>query len=162
MPELVNQALRLARIGGRVNIFAGLAGKGWAEVEANVIHDKQLVVTYKQLVVTGSSGLRRSDDETALALITSERVDTASLVTHRFPLQAVDDAFAAAAGCEAVKWPCCPRPPMPQTLNETPERVGYPMHAVGRHGGLWRSAEPAEGSPSCSRSPKARARQSRL
>jgi L-iditol 2-dehydrogenase len=96
VPELVNQALGLTRVGGRVNIFAGLAGKGWAEVEANLIH-------YRQLVVTGSSDVRRSDYETALGLITSGRVDTAALVTHRFPLEAVASAFAAAAGREAVK-----------------------------------------------------------
>lgn len=96
VPELVNQAVRLTRVAGRVNIFAGLAGKGWAEVEANLIH-------YKQLVVTGSSDVRRSDFETALGLITSERVDTASLVTHRFPLTDVAGAFEAAAGRQAVK-----------------------------------------------------------
>jgi L-iditol 2-dehydrogenase len=96
VPELVNEALRLTRVGGRVNIFAGLAGKGWAEVEANLIH-------YRQLMVTGSSDVRRSDYEAALDLITSERVDTASLVTHRFPLQDVAGAFATAAGREAVK-----------------------------------------------------------
>jgi L-iditol 2-dehydrogenase len=96
VPELVNEALQLTRVGGRVNIFAGLAGKGWAEVEANLIH-------YRQLLVTGSSDVRRSDYETALGLITSERVDTASLVTHRFPLVDVADAFEAAAGREAVK-----------------------------------------------------------
>jgi L-iditol 2-dehydrogenase len=96
VPELVNEALRLTRLGGRVNIFAGLAGKGWAEVEANLIH-------YRQLMVTGSSDVRRSDYEAALELITSERVDTASLVTHRFPLEDVAGAFATAAGREAVK-----------------------------------------------------------
>jgi L-iditol 2-dehydrogenase len=96
VPELVNEALRLTRLGGRVNIFAGLAGKGWAEVEANLIH-------YRQLMVTGSSDVRRSDYEAALDLITSERVDTASLVTHRFPLEDVAGAFATAAGREAVK-----------------------------------------------------------
>jgi L-iditol 2-dehydrogenase len=96
VPELINQAVQLTRVGGSINIFAGLSGKGWAEVEANLIH-------YRQLLVTGSSDLRRSDYETALALITSGRIDTASMVTHRFPLQAVDEAFAAAAGREAVK-----------------------------------------------------------
>jgi threonine dehydrogenase-like Zn-dependent dehydrogenase len=96
VPELVNQAVRLTRVAGRVSIFAGLAGKGWAEVEANLIH-------YKQLVVTGSSDVRRSDYEAALDLITSERVDTASLVTHRFPLTDVAGAFEAAAGRQAMK-----------------------------------------------------------
>jgi L-iditol 2-dehydrogenase len=102
VPELVNEALRLTRLGGRVNIFAGLAGKGWAEVEANLIH-------YRQLMVTGSSDVRRSDYEAALDLITSERVDTASLVTHRFPLEDVAGAFATAAGREAVKVAVLPK-----------------------------------------------------
>jgi L-iditol 2-dehydrogenase len=96
VPALVNEALRLTRPGGRVNVFAGLTGKGWAEIEANLIH-------YKQLTVTGSSAMGRSDYETALGLITSQQVDTASMVTHRFPLKDVNDAFAAAAAQEAVK-----------------------------------------------------------
>jgi L-iditol 2-dehydrogenase len=102
VPALVNQALGLTRVGGQVNIFAGLAGEGWAEIEANLIH-------YKQLVVTGSSDMRRADYETALGLITSERVDTASMVTHRFPLEKVDDAFQAAAAQEAVKVAVLPK-----------------------------------------------------
>jgi L-iditol 2-dehydrogenase len=96
VPALVNDALRLTRVGGAVNIFAGLAGEGWAEVAANLIH-------YKQLVVTGSSDMSRANYETALGLITSERVDTASMVTHRFPLADVADAFKTAAGVDAVK-----------------------------------------------------------
>ena len=96
VPELVNEALRLTRLGGRVNLFAGLKGKGWAEVEANLIH-------YNQLQVTGSSDARRSDYETALRLIETGRVDTASMVTHRFPLAKLPDALETAAGREAVK-----------------------------------------------------------
>ncbi len=37
LPMLVNNALNMARQGGCVNIFAGLAGKGWAEIESNLI-----------------------------------------------------------------------------------------------------------------------------
>jgi L-iditol 2-dehydrogenase len=96
VPALVNEALRLTRPGGRVNVFAGLSGRGWAETEVNLIH-------YKQLAVTGSSAMRRADYEAALGLVTSGRVDTASMVTHRFPLERVDDAFRAAAAREAVK-----------------------------------------------------------
>jgi len=96
VPALVNESFHLTRPGGSVNVFAGLSGKGWAEIEANLIH-------YKQLTVTGSSSMRRADYEAALRLITSERVDTASMVTHRFALADVDDAFKVAAAQEAVK-----------------------------------------------------------
>ena len=99
---LVPAYAKLTRPGGRVNVFVGLAGRGRAEIEANLIH-------YRQLTVTGSSAMRRADYETALGLITSGRVDTASMVTHRFPLRKVDDAFRAAAAREAVKVAVLPR-----------------------------------------------------
>src|SRR5258708_27761560 len=54
VPTLVNDALNMARQRGRINLFAGLAAKGWAEIEANLIH-------YKELEVTGSANSRRAD-----------------------------------------------------------------------------------------------------
>jgi L-iditol 2-dehydrogenase len=94
--ELVNEGLELARTGGNVNLFAGFAGDGWSEVSANLIH-------YKELVVTGTSNSRRADYEVALRLIESGRVDVSPMVTHRFPLRQIDDAFATAAGGDAIK-----------------------------------------------------------
>ena len=95
-PELVNDALRLTRKGGRVNVFAGLAGEGWSEVEANLIH-------YNELELTGTSNSRRSDYGVALRLIESGRVDVARMVTHRFPLASVKEALDTAAGGEGIK-----------------------------------------------------------
>lgn len=96
-PQLVNDAIRLTRKGGRINVFAGLAGEGWAEVEANLIH-------YNELVVTGASGSRRRDFETALRLIESGRVEVERMVTHRFPLADVEEAIEiSAAGGEGIK-----------------------------------------------------------
>lgn len=95
-PELVNDAVRAARKGGRVNVFAGLAGEGWAEVEANLIH-------YNELVVTGASDARRRDYEAALRLIESGRVDVRKMVTHRFPLRETVEAIETSAGGEGVK-----------------------------------------------------------
>ena len=96
IPQLVNDAFRLARKGGRVNIFAGLAGKGWAEVEANLIH-------YNQLQVTGQTGARRSDFETALELIESGRVDAQKMITHRFPLWDTAEAIETVTSGEGIK-----------------------------------------------------------
>ena len=96
LPQLVNDALRLTRKGGRVNVFAGLAGKGWAEVEANLIH-------YKELEVTGASDSKRRDYEVALRLIESDRIDAISMVTHRFPLRSVGEALDTAASGEGLK-----------------------------------------------------------
>jgi L-iditol 2-dehydrogenase len=96
VPELVNQAVELSRSGGRVNVFAGLTGAGWARVAASRIH-------YRQVRLTGSANSRRADFETALRLIESGRVETASMVTHRFPLAAVDQAVATVGAGEAIK-----------------------------------------------------------
>lgn len=95
-PELVNQAVQLARIGGRVNLFAGFKGNGLAEVESNLLH-------YKQVQLTGSSNARRADYETALHLIEGGRIDTASMITHRFPLSAVGEAVETVSTGEAIK-----------------------------------------------------------
>ena len=96
MPELVNEALRLARKGGKINVFAGLSGQGWAEVEANLIH-------YNELEVTGSSDSRRSDYKLALQLIESGRIEVERMVTHRFPLTSVGEALDMTASGDAIK-----------------------------------------------------------
>ncbi len=96
MPGLVNQAFELARKGGRINVFAGLANEGWAEVAANLIH-------YNQLQVTGVTGARRSDYEVALRLIESGRVDVSDMVTHRFPLEEAVEAIETAASGDGIK-----------------------------------------------------------
>ncbi len=96
VPRLVNDALTMARQGGRINIFAGLAAKGWAEVEANLIH-------YKELEVTGSANSRRADYQTALQLIESGRIKVEAMVTDRFPLRSAHAALDKAASGEGIK-----------------------------------------------------------
>lgn len=96
VPALVNEAIQLARPGGRVNVFAGLAGKGWAEIEANLIH-------YKELDVTGTSNSRRREYATALRLIESGDVNVESMLTHRFPLSEAVQAIEMSASGEGVK-----------------------------------------------------------
>ncbi len=97
LPQLVNDALSMTRKGGRINIFAGLSGLGWAQVEANLIH-------YNELEVTGTTAARRSDYEVALRLIESGRVETQSMVTDRFPLHRASEAIAETmTGGEGLK-----------------------------------------------------------
>ena len=95
-PQLVNDAFELARLGGRINVFAGLANEGWAEVAANLIH-------YNQLEVTGVTGARRSDYAVALRLIESGRVDVSDMVTHRFPLEDAAEAIEVSTGGGGIK-----------------------------------------------------------
>lgn len=96
LPALVNDALGLTRKGGRVNVFAGLAGAGWAEVEANRIH-------YNELMVTGASNSRRADFEVAMRLIESGSVKVDAMVTHRYPLREAIEAIDASASGEGIK-----------------------------------------------------------
>lgn len=96
VPALVNEAIQLTRPGGRVNVFAGLAGKGWAEVEANLIH-------YKELDVTGTSNSRRREFATALRLIENGHVDVEPMLTHRYPLSGAVEAIEMSASGEGVK-----------------------------------------------------------
>src|SRR5438045_1866234 len=48
VPSLVNDAFHLARQSGRINLFAGLATKGWAEVEANLMKYDTMAVSFKR------------------------------------------------------------------------------------------------------------------
>ena len=96
VPTLVNDALNMARQRGRINLFAGLAAKGWAEVEANLIH-------YKELEVTGSANSRRADYQMALQLIESGRIKVGPMVTDRFPLRSACEALDKVASGEGIK-----------------------------------------------------------
>jgi L-iditol 2-dehydrogenase len=96
VPTLVNEALTMARQRGCINIFAGLAAKGWAEIEANLIH-------YKELEVTGSANSRRADYQTALQLIESGRIKVEPMVTDRFPLCSAREALDKVASGEGIK-----------------------------------------------------------
>lgn len=95
-PRLVDDAIAVARPGGRVNVFARIADGGRATIDANAVH-------YRQVTISGSSNLRRRDHRTAVRLISTGRVDTASLVTHRFALRDIDEALAAVADRDALK-----------------------------------------------------------
>ncbi|PSL08057.1 L-iditol 2-dehydrogenase [Haloactinopolyspora alba] len=96
IPSLVDEAVRLTRKGGSVNIFAGLAGEGVSQVSANEIH-------YRELVVTGTSAMRRRDYEMALRLIETGAVDVGRLLTHRVPLSDAAEAFELAGSGDGLK-----------------------------------------------------------
>src|SRR3989442_9514192 len=96
VPTLVNDALNMARQRGHINLFAGLAAKGWAEVEANLIH-------YKELEVTGSANSRRADYQMALQLIESGRIKGGPVGTYRFPLRSACEALDKVASDEGMK-----------------------------------------------------------
>lgn len=96
VPGLVGDLLRWVRPGGRVNLFAGYAGTGEATLSANLIH-------YGELIVTGTSACTSDDFRHALGLLTSGRLNAAPLVSHRFPLAEVHEAFGVTRRGEGLR-----------------------------------------------------------
>lgn len=96
-PSAIAEACRLVRRGGTVNLF-GLPEKGRsleAELQDLYLRGIRLVPTY----ATTETGTSR-----ALALLAAGRVKVSDLVTHRFPLERIGEAFSMAARTEeAVK-----------------------------------------------------------
>jgi L-iditol 2-dehydrogenase len=97
VPAVFDAAIGLAAVGGRVNFFAGLpSGRGRLELDANLIH-------YRELVVTGTTANTTEDCREALALLRSGAFDPSALITARHALEDGPAAFAAAAGGQAMK-----------------------------------------------------------
>ena len=96
IPALASQAIGLAGYGGRVSLFAGFSKGELGQLDINAIH-------YDELRVTGSFGLSRLDYETALGILASRRIDSSDMITHRYPLARLDEAFGMAEGGGAMK-----------------------------------------------------------
>ncbi len=96
-PRAQEQAIELAAVGGRINFFGGLPrDRSRITIDANIIH-------YKEIVVTGTTANTTEDCREALALVATGQVDTAGLITARYPLDEGVDALTAAASGQALK-----------------------------------------------------------
>lgn len=96
IPALATQAIGLAGFGGRVSLFAGFSNGETSQLDVNAIH-------YNELRVTGAFGLSRLDYVTALGVLAGGRMETADMITHRYPLTQLDEAFGMAEGGAAMK-----------------------------------------------------------
>jgi len=95
--EAHEQAIEMVAKRGRVNLFGGL-GKGARNlsVPSNAIH-------YKECFVLGSHGSVPRQHVAAMALIEKRVVNVGRCITHRFPLDRIRDALAAAEKHEGLK-----------------------------------------------------------
>ncbi|MEJ2412228.1 MAG: alcohol dehydrogenase catalytic domain-containing protein [Anaerolineales bacterium] len=84
-------ALRIAAVGGRINLFGGLP-----KSDPTITFDSNLV-HYKELIVTGTTACSTHDCLQAADLVNAGVLDLSALVTKRFPLSEVKQAFEAAA-----------------------------------------------------------------
>lgn len=88
-PSSHSDALAMARNRGRVNLFGGLPAGSRVELDTNLIH-------YKELLVSGAHGSLPTHHRRALELIASGRVPVMEFVSHRFGLDDIRDGFAVA------------------------------------------------------------------
>jgi L-iditol 2-dehydrogenase len=95
--QAMEEATELAAIGGRINFFAGLpSGESRVALDANLIH-------YKELIVTGTTGCSTTDCRRSMELISSGKVDLAPLISGRYGLDRIMEAFAAARAGNVLK-----------------------------------------------------------
>lgn len=90
------QGLEMAAISGRVNFFAGFYPEVELPFDPNLVH-------YRQLIVTGSHDFTPHHFSAALKLITHGIVRVAPLISHRFVLDGVKEAFEMAASRGGLK-----------------------------------------------------------
>ena len=96
IPALARQAIGLAGLGGRISLFAGFSKGEQAELDVNLIH-------YDELRVTGAFGLSRLDFATALRILADRQIDARAMITHRYSLSDLDEAFVQAERGGAIK-----------------------------------------------------------
>lgn len=96
IPALASQAVGLAAKGGRVSLFAGFSKGEMGNLDVNAIH-------YEELRLTGAFGLSRKDYQDALNMIADGRIEVRDMITHRYGLAAVDEAFSMAESGAAMK-----------------------------------------------------------
>jgi L-iditol 2-dehydrogenase len=94
---VMEQALSLAGIGGRINFFAGLPkDRPSIQFDSNLVH-------YKELLVTATTACSTIDCLRAVEIVNSGRIDLSDLVSARFPLAEAGVAFSAAEDRKSLK-----------------------------------------------------------
>ena len=95
-PSSHADALRMAKNRGRINLFGGLPAGSKAEFDTNLIH-------YKELIVSGAHGSVPRHHAQAIGLISSGKLDIKAFISHRFPLDRINDAFQVAESKEGLR-----------------------------------------------------------
>ncbi|MBS3169514.1 alcohol dehydrogenase catalytic domain-containing protein [Candidatus Woesearchaeota archaeon] len=95
--EAHEQALHVVAKRGVVNLFGGLAkGTRPAQIDSNLIH-------YKECFVMGSHGSTPRHNQLAMDFIASGKINVKSVITHRFSLERVQEAFAVMQEMKGLK-----------------------------------------------------------
>jgi threonine dehydrogenase-like Zn-dependent dehydrogenase len=96
-PEIQQLSVEIAAKLGRINFFGGLPrGREMVRLNTNLIH-------YNGLLVTGTTGASLAHYEQAVDLIERRRVDVESIVSRRFGIEQVAEAFEYALSGQGLK-----------------------------------------------------------
>jgi L-iditol 2-dehydrogenase len=95
-PQSHADALKMAKNRARINLFGGLPAGSSVTLDTNIIH-------YKELFVMGAHGSLPRHHRQAIDLIASGRPDIKPYISHRFPLDKIGEAFAAAEGHQGMR-----------------------------------------------------------
>ncbi len=95
-PAAQKQALGLAARRGRLNFFAGLPGSPEVELDTNLIH-------YRQLIVTGTTGSNMRQYRSALNLMGAGRLDLSPLIDARVPLEEIVEGIERSRAGEGMR-----------------------------------------------------------
>ena len=95
-PSTHQDALRMAKNRGRINLFGGLPAGSEVLLDTNIIH-------YKELFVMGAHGSMPRHHRQAVALIAKRRPDMRPFISHHFPLDRIHEAFATAEGHQGMR-----------------------------------------------------------
>jgi L-iditol 2-dehydrogenase len=91
------QAIEMAAPQGRISFFGGLPKDDpYIRCDSNLVH-------YRELSLVGANGSSPDHNRRALELIASGAVPVDDLITHRVPLERVQDAIDAVMSGEAIK-----------------------------------------------------------
>ncbi|QPC94583.1 zinc-dependent dehydrogenase [Mesorhizobium sp. INR15] len=95
--EAQGQAVKMAALRGRVSFFGGLPkSDSIAAIDGNIIH-------YKELAVFGAFASSPSQNRLALDLITSGKIRTDAIITHKLPLVEIVEGIGLMDRGEALK-----------------------------------------------------------
>lgn len=96
-PTMQEYALDLAAVQGRINFFGGLPkNKKIENFDSNLIH-------YKELVTLGTTGSSVSDYYKTLDIAFSGRMDLKELISARFTIDRINEAFEYAMSGKGLK-----------------------------------------------------------
>jgi L-iditol 2-dehydrogenase len=94
--SVVTQAAVCMADAGRLNIFAGIYPVTPLEIDPNLIH-------YKELVVTGSADSTPEDMHDALGYIEAGKVNVERLISHQLPLEKLQEGFEMVLNRQGLK-----------------------------------------------------------